>query len=253
MSGGIDSAVTAALFKNAGWRVIGVTLPIHQNPEETRRGENACDSLDIEHLNIDLTQEFNRFAGKMLEVDPDLYKKDDKAARIRLGNMRARLRMMTLYNLAALHGGIVGSTDNFSEYAAGFWTLHGDVGDVAPLQSLFKSWDVPALADHLDVPYDVIQAVPTDGLGIDEGDEAQLGFSYLEFDIILKHLLSKAYGVERLVPFGIMQSDKYKVIRQRIKSTAFKRANPVNLNHPMHGESLFNELRGWDKLNLKGK
>ena len=54
MSGGVDSALTAALYKAAGWRVVGFTLPIHQNPVETERGVEACEALGIEHLHLDL-------------------------------------------------------------------------------------------------------------------------------------------------------------------------------------------------------
>ena len=166
MSGGIDSALTAALFKNAGWNVTGLTLPIHQEPSETERGIEACESLGIEHLQVDLTQAFESYLEHATEVaDANLHGRDfydSKDARVRGGNIRARLRMITLYNQASLHKGIVASTDNFSELAAGFWTLHGDVGDVAPIQSLTKSWEVPALAEHLGVPESIISAKPTD-------------------------------------------------------------------------------------------
>ena len=60
--------------------------------------------------------------------------------------------MATLYNMAASHGGLVAGTDNYSELTAGFWTLHGDVGDISPIQSLLKSWEVPYLAKSLGVP-----------------------------------------------------------------------------------------------------
>ena len=55
MSGGVDSALTAVLFKRAGWRIVGFTLPIDQNPEETARGVEACEALELEHHDIDLT------------------------------------------------------------------------------------------------------------------------------------------------------------------------------------------------------
>ena len=64
----------------------------------------------------------------------------------RQGNIRARLRMITLYNLHKV-AGVSGSTDNFSELALGFWTLHGDVGDIASSQSFKKSWEVHVSKD----------------------------------------------------------------------------------------------------------
>ena len=137
--------------------------------------------------------------------------------------------MITLYNQASLHKGIVGSTDNFSELAAGFWTLHGDVGDVAPIQSLTKSWEVPALADELGVPESIISAVPTDGLGVANGDEDQFGFSYLEFDIAMFSLFND-FDIADLEDKDMSIINN---VKQRIGSTVYKRFNPLNLEHPL--------------------
>ena len=153
MSGGVDSALTAALFKEAGWTVHGVTLPIHQKQEETDRGQETIDALGLESHSFDLTEQFDSMAEFLQHTDVSTYR-----AQQRQGNIRARLRMITLYTLAHELGGIVGSTDNFSELAAGFWTLHGDVGDVAPIQSLSKSWEVPMLAKMLNVPENTVKA-----------------------------------------------------------------------------------------------
>lgn len=248
MSGGIDSALTAALFKNAGWNVTGLTLPIHQEPSETERGIEACESLGIEHLQVDLTQAFESYLEHATkEADTNLYSRDfydSKDARVRGGNIRARLRMITLYNQASLHKGIVASTDNFSELAAGFWTLHGDVGDVAPIQSLTKSWEVPALAEYLEVPESIISAKPTDGLGVANGDEDQFGFSYLEFDIAMFSLFEN-YDIE-------LDDDKDEAIvddvKNRINSTVYKRLNPFNLDHPLDWKRYSNLKQLDDKL-----
>lgn len=241
MSGGVDSALTAALFKTAGWRVIGVTMPIHQKPEETARGIEACEALGIEHRHVDLTQTYDELLGSVRSYDKNI---DDTDHTLRRGNLRVRLRMLTVYNIASSVRGLVGSTDNFSELAAGFWTLHGDVGDLGPIQSLCKSWEVPKLAELYKVPASTVFATPTDGLGISNSDEDQFGFSYLEFDIVLL-MVSAMVAMRPGVTYdeildGLMVSsevDRAKVIKifTRIKNSAFKRQNPFNLPHPTQG------------------
>ena len=72
MSGGVDSALTAALFKRAGWRVVGFTLPIDQNPNETARGVEACEALGLEHHNIDLTDLHHATIKALAPADPGL-------------------------------------------------------------------------------------------------------------------------------------------------------------------------------------
>ena len=195
ISGGIDSALTASLFRDAGYHVIGVTMPINQIEEETDRGIETCQALGIDHRHIDLTEAYEQVIKQEFKLDAGLINKSVDS-RIRKGNIRARLRMITLYNLAGASQGFVASTDNFSELAAGFWTLHGDVGDVSPIQSLSKSWEVPALAEMQGVPDSVVFAVPTDGLGVSSSDEDQFGFSYLEFDLALFKVLENVDGVE---------------------------------------------------------
>jgi tRNA U34 2-thiouridine synthase MnmA/TrmU len=69
MSGGVDSAVTAALLKAAGWRVVGYTLPIEQAPEETERGIEACHALDLEHLHLDLSEQYRNMVAGLGALD----------------------------------------------------------------------------------------------------------------------------------------------------------------------------------------
>ncbi|MDC1040393.1 NAD(+) synthase [bacterium] len=235
-SGGIDSALTAALFKQAGWITHGVTMPIHQIEEETNRGIENIDALQLEKHHYDLSEQFDGMLN-FLGTTGNTYKGQQ-----RQGNIRARLRMITLYNLAHKLNGCVASTDNFSELAAGFWTLHGDVGDIAPIQSLTKSWEVPALADMLDIPKNTITALPTDGLGISTSDADQLGMNYLEFDILLFELLSLPEINEDNLRKHINTieddeiRDKAWLVANRVKGTAFKRANPFNLVHPVFSD-----------------
>jgi nicotinamide-nucleotide amidase len=134
--------------------------------------------------------------------------------------------MVTLYNLASARGGMVASTDNLSELGAGFWTLHGDVGDFSPIQALLKSWEVPSLAQLNGVPESTVRATPTDGLGIAAGDEAQLGCSYLEWD-----LLVYALGNGLDIPAG--EARVRAAVMSRMKATWFKRRNPLRVPHPL--------------------
>lgn len=254
MSGGVDSALTAVLLRDAGWKVIGVVMPIEQKPEETARGREACEALGIEHLELDLTQLYQAMIIHEAKLDRDIlpYHGIEKKEDIRRGNIKARLRMITLYNLAAARDGLVASTDNYSEMAMGFWTLHGDVGDLSPIQSLNKSWEVPMLACLWNIPESIWKATPTDGLGVDDGDEAQFGFTYLELDIILfsvTKLITDGFSSDNMMNAGGVNkinvakelgigSDVHAVqvfesVMKRMGSTWFKRKSPVNIDHPM--------------------
>jgi NAD+ synthetase len=257
MSGGVDSAVVAALFKRAGYRVIGFTLPIHQNPEETERGIETCRALGLEHMNVDLTELYDATLKSLGDFDLAHEEDPDQEVRVRRGNVRARLRMITLYNWARKLRGFVASTDNWSELVAGFWTVHGDVGDVAPIQSLLKSWEVPALARRLGVPEATWRATPTDGLAVlAGGDEAQLGATYLEWDLMvlaIQDVLESTTGPmddARLRAALKLGNSKdltiFNNVTGRIGGSWFKRKNPLNFDHPM-----MPRLQAIDDLDLR--
>lgn len=247
ISGGVDSAVTAALFKEAGWNVYGICLPIHQNHDELARSIYVCEALGIEYHIEDLTNAYEHLLATQTTLDPNI-QDDDKCAKIRRGNIRARLRMITLYNMAAKRNGLVASTDNFTELAAGFWTLHGDVGDISPIQSLFKSWEVPMLAKMLHIPEAVWRATPTDGLGVDAGDEAQFGCSYLEYDIMLMTLLEHPEIISHnQEPLPSRAAQVMEIVTSRLKNTWFKRKNPVFLQNKLD-PTRFRKLEMLDQL-----
>jgi NAD+ synthetase len=222
ISGGIDSTLCAALLRPVCERLniplIGRSITIETNKaDEIARsiavGEAFCH--DFEHL--DLTETF--YANKKTLIHFD----DSMLSKLRQGNMKARMRMMTLYDLAQLYRGMVISTDNYTEYLTGFWTLHGDVGDYAPVQHLWKT-EIYNLSTYLlgeETPeqqaamQSCIDATPVDGLGISSCDCEQLGVeNYFEADRIFAAYFQ---GDESLREHPLIK---------RYFSSEFKRHNP---------------------------
>lgn len=235
MSGGIDSALIAALVspvcKANGWNLIGVMLPsVTNKQEENVRAANICKHFctsTFYHPIDDLVESFSRHLGLG----------DRPSVRIRRGNIKARTRMMFLYDYAASENGIVLSTDNYTELMLGFWTLHGDVGDLALIQNIWKMevYEMTqSLASNLEdkdaakALMDCFHAVPTDGLGITNSDLDQLGSdSYGKVDRVLQEYLSPGTPMAQKDKL-ILESP---VIQRHVKS-AFKRDNPHNMPLP---------------------
>ena len=226
ISGGVDSAFAAALLRPVcdytNTRLIGRSITIETNTaEEIERsiavGSHFCH--DFAHL--DYTEIYLQHKKELPELNgTDLSK-------LRMGNCKARLRMICLYDLAQLHHGIVISTDNFTEYLTGFWTLHGDVGDYAPFLHLWKTEVYHAarfLCKQLTkqqaaILTSCINAVPTDGLGISTSDLEQLGVeTYEEADKMLSSYLD-----------GNAEHENHPLIK-RFLTSEYKRKVPLHIN-----------------------
>lgn len=238
LSGGIDSALTAALAYEICKRVsdcsvIGAVIPIESNKDdETERGRAIGGVFCATTYNVFLNDVYSSMV-RDFPVDPTLSVSDINK-KIRRGNIKARLRMIYLYHLAHLYKGLVLSTDNISELLLGFWTLHGDVGDIGLIQSLWKT-EVYELAryivenkcndDQALALQSCIDAVPTDGLGVSESDFDQLGCSsYWDIDKIL-------YGyIYSGDPDSVKDIPGYEAVVSRYESTHYKRNNPVNFS-----------------------
>jgi len=236
ISGGIDSAIITAIARAAINRIpsiklIGRSLPMEPSKDdEVQRsiniGSKLCDDFKV----IDLENAYQRLIMN-LEI-PKSTKKLTFEEKVRMGNIRARIRMIQLYHLAHEYKGMVLSTDNLTEYYLGFWTLHGDVGDFGMIQNLWKT-EVYGLSRYISNKYildnnrsDIseainfcIEAEPTDGLGITESDLIQIGAnSYYEVDKILID-----YIVNRNLKY-----QNHPVIK-RYENTHVKRSNPLNI------------------------
>jgi nicotinamide-nucleotide amidase len=258
LSGGVDSALTALLFARAGYRVECFTLPIDTNEQETNRAVEFYNkhlsayntnlyNVDLSLTAKDIQNTFTNHIGwiaKSLMVPSS--SDSEQSINIRRGNIKARTRMMFLFHVAHLTGGFVASTDNLSEYIAGFWTLHGDVGNIAPIQSLNKSYEVPQMALCMGIDEEFALATPTDGLGISTSDEDQLGFTYLEMDILYNYLVDFYYfkppEFRRTAPLNseLIDLPVSQAILKRIEATSFKRNDPMNLN-VISGETWWND------------
>jgi len=217
ISGGVDSAVTAYLAARAlgPKNVLGVRMPYRTSSKE---------SLDHAQLVIDALGIQSRTINISAAVDGYLANEPD-ADHGRRGNVMARMRMITLFDLAAKHRGIPLGTGNKTERLFGYFTWHADDSPpINPLGDLFKT-QVWALARHLGVPEVIVGKAPTADLVVGQTDEGDFGISYANADEILNWLLS-GYTAEELVANGFPESD-VAIVKKRVESTHWKRRLPT--------------------------
>ena len=179
ISGGIDSSVTSTLCAMTGLKTIVLTIPIKQ--------KDSQHDLSLKHQEW-LKKKYNNVEAHIVSLDKlfdsfksSLSKFDNEHG---MANSRARLRMATLYQVAASNNGIVVGTGNkVEDFGVGFYTKYGDGGvDISPIADCSKS-EVWELGKELNILNEIIEADPTDGLW-DDGrtDEGQLGLSYKELE-----------------------------------------------------------------------
>lgn len=188
ISGGIDSALVSSLSAMTGLETIIVSMPIYQKEDQLKRAryhaEWLCDKYkNVIFLEKDLTSLFEKFKFIF---------DDDEKNDLSLANSRARLRMMTLYQIAGSKNGIVVGTGNkIEDFGVGFFTKYGDGGvDISPIADFTKS-EVRKMAYELDIISDILNAKPTDGLwDNDKSDEDQLGATYEELEWAMSYLSS---------------------------------------------------------------
>ena len=188
ISGGIDSSVSSTLSAMTGIRTIVLSMPIKQNGSQH--------DLSLRHQEW-LKKNFKNVEGHTVELD-SLFKTfentlNDFNSEHGMANSRARLRMATLYQVAAANNGIVVGTGNkVEDFGVGFYTKYGDGGvDISPIADCNKT-EVWELGRELKILDEIIKAAPTDGLW-DDGrtDEGQLGLSYKEIEEAMDNENSK--------------------------------------------------------------
>ena len=181
ISGGKDSAVVAALFTKALGKenVLGVTLPCYSKSDDKNLAQVVSSYYGFELINVDLTDTFDTFKKQIYKI----YNNDEKVLLNSDINLKPRLRMASLYYLAAMYSSlkgktyIVGGTSNKSELYVGYFTKGGDsVHDISVLAD-FTVEEVIAIGEVLKVPKEVLYRVPSDGLS-NLSDEDKLGIKY---------------------------------------------------------------------------
>ena len=179
ISGGIDSSVSSTLSAMTGLKTIVLSMPIKQKSHQHDLSLKHQDWLvnkfkNVEAHTIDLDELFSAFSSSLAKFDNEHG----------MANSRARLRMTTLYQVAAANKGIVVGTGNkVEDFGVGFYTKYGDGGvDISPIADCNKT-EVWEIGKELGILNEIIEAAPTDGLW-DDGrtDEGQLGLKYHELE-----------------------------------------------------------------------
>jgi len=213
ISGGIDSAVVANLIKRAyPDNSMGLVLPISSREKDVLDGVAVAKAAAIPYQIIDFSEIHREMIKKVMNVLSETHVIPDHMQKISDANLRARLRMSTIYAVANALNYLVVGTDNAAEVHTGYFTKYGDGGvDLLPIAGLLKS-EVYAWAAELGVPKQVIERAPSAGLWEGQTDEDEMGVTYEMID----HYLS---GKE------IPDKDKEKINKMHEK-TMHKRQMP---------------------------
>lgn len=189
VSGGIDSAVVSTLCARTKLPTYAISMPIKQIKRLHNLSQLHCKWLEEKYSNVltetfDLTPVFKKFENLINSSDTELANEHSELA---FANSRARLRMMTLYQIAQSTNGIVVGTGNkVEDFGVGFFTKWGDGGvDISPIGDCMKTqvWD---MGKYLKIDQSIIDAPPTDGLWNDgRTDEDQIGVSYSDLELAM--------------------------------------------------------------------
>lgn len=176
ISGGIDSAVTAALNIKAlgAERVLGVWMPAFSDPVHEKDARSLVQALDLQLEAVDVGPAFTKIVDEIEKVE--------ELNALNKGNTKARLRMTTLYAIAGQKGYLVSDTCNYSEIYVGYMTKGGDgLADFNPISSLTKH-QIRMLAEYFAIPEPVISKAPSADLWAGQTDEDEMGFTYEQLD-----------------------------------------------------------------------
>ena len=218
LSGGVDSALVAHLAAEAlgPENVTAVRMPYRTSSAESlSHAQLVIDDLKLPSRTVDIT------AG----VDGIVAAIGGDSSPARKGNVMARMRMITLFDLSAELGGLPLGTGNKTERLFGYFTWHADDSPpVNPIGDLFKC-QVWALARHVGVPEVIVNKPASADLIRGQTDEGDFGISYPKADHIL-HWLLQGYRAEEIEPLGY-SAEEVALVQRRLESTHWKRRLPT--------------------------
>ncbi len=226
ISGGVDSALTAALAVKALGKenIFAVKLPYLglTSRESFVYADSLVNSLALPKENV-FEIPINEPVDDTLKLlEAAGIKLDD----VRIGNVMARQRMNILYAIAGAKNGMVLDTCNKTEILLGYFTRYGDgASDYNPIGGLYKTW-VLGLAEYLGVPKEIVQRIPTAELAEGQTDENDLGISYEAADLLLWLLCDKKVSVEDLARNYCYPREIVRMTVKRVETNRFKSELP---------------------------
>lgn len=185
LSGGIDSAVVGFLIKRAfPNNSLGVILPCKSSPKDAMDAESLAKAAGLEYFTIDLTEAHDVLLNNAVSAMGS--NKKEELMRLTDANLRARMRMSTLYTVANANNYLVAGTDNAAEVYTGYFTKYGDGGvDLLPISALTKR-EVYEWARHFGVPQSILDRAPSAGLWEGQTDETEMGTTYDMIDDLIE-------------------------------------------------------------------
>ncbi len=218
LSGGLDSAVAAALAARAlgPAAVHPVLLPYRaSSPSSLRDAETLVGALGLVAERVDITRMVDGFTAVSGPVPA-----------LRLGNVMARARMIVLFDRSEEHKALVLGTSNKTELLLGYGTIFGDLASALnPLGDLYKT-QVRSLAAWLRIPAAIRRKPPSADLWPDQSDEGEMGFSYEAVDRLLALLVDARVSRRTAIAAGFAPALVDRVTRMVVRSQ-FKRKPPV--------------------------
>lgn len=225
LSGGIDSALTAAIATQALGKenILGVLMPYRtSSPESLADAQLVAKALGIATRVVDISAQVDAY----FESPVTQKSTDERTWNLRRGNKMARERMTILYDLSMAEKALVLGTSNKTELLLGYGTLYGDMASaVNPIGDLYKS-QVWQLAAAMGVPEKVVEKVPTADLWAGQSDESEIGYSYTEIDRIFYYLVDQRMSAEKVVLSGFPRP-LVEYVNRLLRQSQYKRRLPV--------------------------